>query len=102
MTTDIDDIPHVSASASPRPAETVSIKQAANELGVHENTVRNYFDRGVIVGYRLPSGHRRIWRAELDRIKTEMFAVPTSFADTPVTGAPKQQSVPQYAQSKLP
>lgn len=92
----------MSVSAPPRPAETVTIKQAAEQLGVHENTIRNYFDRGVIVGYRLPSGHRRILRAELERVKAEMFAVPTSFADPPVTAAPDQKGEVEYAESQLP
>ncbi len=92
----------MSVSAPPRPVETVSIKQAANELGVHENTIRNYFDRGVIVGYRLPSGHRKIGRDELDRIKAEVFELPTSFSEVPVTKAPRRQGEAQYPESSLP
>jgi excisionase family DNA binding protein len=38
----------------------LTIRQAAQRLGVHESTVRRYADRGLIGAVRLPSGVRRL------------------------------------------
>jgi excisionase family DNA binding protein len=42
--------------------ETITVREAARLLGVHENTVRRYVDRGLIPAERLPTGVRRIKR----------------------------------------
>lgn len=43
------------------PAALVSVHDAAVQLGVHENTIRNWTDRGILMAIRLPaSGHRRL------------------------------------------
>lgn len=68
----------------------VPIRQAALRLGVHENTVRNWIDRQIIVGHRLPSGVRRIPASELERLEREMFAVPAALAPEVVRAAPRQ------------
>ena len=68
---------------------TVPIRQAAQRLGVHENTIRNWADRELIACLRLPTGVRRIPEAEVARLEREMFAVPTSLAPD-VTAAPRQ------------
>jgi len=67
----------------------IPLRVAAERLGVHENTVRNWIDRGVIVGTRLPSGTRGLSAAEVERLEREMFALPTSFAAEVVVAAPK-------------
>ncbi len=71
------------------PVETVPIREAAERLGVHENTIRNWADRRVIGALRLPTGVRRIPRSEVERLEKEIFAVPTSFPDERVVAAPK-------------
>lgn len=43
----------------------IGIREAARRLGVHENTIRNYCDRGWLTPARLPSGVRRIDSVEL-------------------------------------
>ncbi len=43
----------------------ISVREAARRLGVHENTVRRYADRGLIRAVRLPSGVRRILPEDL-------------------------------------
>ena len=54
--------------------EFLNVRQVAGELGVHENTIRNWEQRGVLRGIRLPgSGFRRFPRSEVDRMKQEMF-----------------------------
>lgn len=69
--------------------DMIPLREAAQRLGVHENTVRNWIDRGVIVGLRLPTGTRRLPVAEVERLEREMFAMPTSFAPEVVVTAPK-------------
>lgn len=54
--------------------EYVTVRAAAKALGVHENTIRNWCDSGVIHGViRLPgSGFRRIQANEVDRLRREL------------------------------
>lgn len=40
-------------------SEWVSLRQAADMLGVHPATVRNWADKGDIMSRRTPGGHRR-------------------------------------------
>ncbi len=44
----------------------ITIREAAQRLGVHENTVRRYVDRGLLKADRLPSGVRRIRRDDVE------------------------------------
>ena len=81
---------------------TVSIRQAAAELGVHENTVRNWIDRGYLRAYRLPSGHRRLPEAEVNRLIGEVFAVPTSIEEDQPTPAPKAWESEPVFEGRLP
>jgi excisionase family DNA binding protein len=46
-------------------SEWVSLRRAAEILGVHPATVRNWADRGDLVSRRTPGGHRRFRRADL-------------------------------------
>lgn len=41
-------------------SETMSPLEAAEILGVSKTTVHTYFDMGLLHGYRLPGGARRI------------------------------------------
>jgi excisionase family DNA binding protein len=52
---------HMSSETS----EWVSLRQAADLLGVHPATVRNWADEGKIASRRTPGGHRRFRRADL-------------------------------------
>jgi excisionase family DNA binding protein len=52
----------------------LNVRQAAKQLGVHENTIRNWEDAGLLHGIRLPgSGFRRFPREEIERMRREMF-----------------------------
>lgn len=42
------------------------IGEAATLLGVHENTVRRWLERGYLSGLRTPTGGRRISHASLN------------------------------------
>ncbi len=46
-------------------SEWVSLREAANILGVHPATVRNWADRGGLPAQRTPGGHRRFRRSDL-------------------------------------
>jgi excisionase family DNA binding protein len=71
---------------------TITIRETARRLGVHENTVRRYVDRGLLRAERLPSGVRRVrledvarlapvWEDELGHEMTteEIFSEPGKF-----------------------
>jgi excisionase family DNA binding protein len=45
--------------------EWVSLRQAADMLGVHPATVRNWADRGELPSRRTPGGHRRFRKSDL-------------------------------------
>lgn len=51
----------------------VTLKRAAERLGVHEQTLRSWEKRGLIQMIRLPgSGYRRVPVAELERLEATM------------------------------
>jgi excisionase family DNA binding protein len=55
--------------------QRLSVRETARRLGVHENTVRNWEERGFLRAVRLPgSGYRRFDLAEVERLRTEMLA----------------------------
>jgi excisionase family DNA binding protein len=60
--------------------EFLNVRETAKQLGVHENTVRNWHGRGVLHGVKLPgSGFRRFRREDVERMRREMLA---SYAPT--------------------
>jgi len=50
----------------------LTLREAASLLAVHESTVRRYADRGLIGSARLPSGVRRLRRADVDALARRM------------------------------
>ena len=50
----------------------LSISEAAARLGVHQQTLRSWADRGLIGVIRLPSGYRRFHPDEVERKRREM------------------------------
>lgn len=51
----------------------LSVRETARRLGVHENTVRNWEEKGLIRAAKLPgSGYRRFDPAEVERLHQEM------------------------------
>jgi excisionase family DNA binding protein len=49
-------------------SEWVSLRHAAEILGVHPATVRNWTDKGELPSRRTPGGHRRFRRADLEKL----------------------------------
>jgi hypothetical protein len=83
---------------------TIPISVAAERLGVHENTVRNWIDHGLLNGYLTPTGRRKLRLDSVERLEREMFGFPsptveiTEFHKTP----PQSDKPAEYAQGKLP
>lgn len=57
-------------------SEWVSLRKAADILGVHPATVRNWADKGDIASRRTPGGHRRFNRDELMRYAQSQGELP--------------------------
>lgn len=58
----------------PSTPETMSIKEAAEALDVHPNTIRNYLAKAYLGYVPRPSGQRRVVKADVLRLRREMFA----------------------------
>lgn len=55
--------------------EFLNVRQTAERLGVHENTVRNLEGRGELKAVRLPgSGFRRFRKEDIERMRHEMWS----------------------------
>lgn len=54
-------------------AELMQVREAARALGVSENTIRRWEERGLIPAVRLPSGVRRFRRADIEAAKARMY-----------------------------
>lgn len=49
------------------------VRDAARELGVHENTLRRWEEKGLIRAVKLPTGVRRFRPEDVERLKKEMW-----------------------------
>jgi excisionase family DNA binding protein len=55
-------------------AQLMQVRQAARALGVHENTVRRWEERGFLQAVRLPSGVRRFRAEDVEAMHAQMFS----------------------------
>jgi excisionase family DNA binding protein len=82
---------------------TIPIADAAQRLGVHENTVRNWIDQGLLDGYRTPTGRRKLRLDSVERLEREMFGVPSPAVELlEPERTPAQLTQPERAHSRLP
>jgi putative resolvase len=51
----------------------LTISQAAARIGVHQNTLRTWVDKGLVPATRLPSGYRRFSLEQVEAIKQSML-----------------------------
>lgn len=51
----------------------MQVREAARALGVSENTIRRWEERGLIPAVRLPSGVRRFRPEDIDAAKVRMY-----------------------------
>jgi excisionase family DNA binding protein len=79
----------------------VPIRTAARRLGVHENTVRNWIDKGLMAARRLPSGVRQLPAREVMRMEEQLAILPIHgiAMDQEVKSPPK--SVPGSGQERF-
>lgn len=54
-------------------AELMQVREAARALGVSENTIRRWEDRGLIPAVRLPSGVRRFRPEDIESARARMY-----------------------------
>jgi len=54
--------------------QLMQVRQAAQALGVHENTIRRWEERGLLQAVRLPSGVRRFRPEDVERVREQMFS----------------------------
>jgi excisionase family DNA binding protein len=54
--------------------QLMKVREAARTLGVHENTVRRWEERGLLRAVRLPSGVRRFRPEDVEALRAEMFS----------------------------
>jgi len=55
-------------------AQLMQVRQVARTLGVHENTVRRWEQRGLLRAVRLPSGVRRFRPDDVEAVREQMFS----------------------------
>lgn len=55
-------------------AQLMQVRQAARALGVHENTIRRWEERGLLRAVRLPSGVRRFRPEDVEAMHEQMFS----------------------------
>lgn len=55
-------------------AQLMQVRQAAQALGVHENTIRRWEQRGLLPAVRLPSGVRRFRAEDIEALRERMFS----------------------------
>lgn len=75
----VDKVTHrVQTSLLPQVRSTamalLQVRQAARGLGVHENTLRRWEERGLIRAVHLPSGVRRFRAEDVEALQTQMFS----------------------------
>ena len=55
-------------------AQLMQVRQVAQTLGVHENTIRRWEERGLLQAVRLPSGVRRFRPEDVEAMREQMFS----------------------------
>lgn len=79
-------------------AQHLNVRETAQRLGVHENTVRNWAERGILRALRLPgSGYRRFDAAEVDRIASEMRDAAAPAVEAPTVRPQRGRAVSRDA-----
>jgi excisionase family DNA binding protein len=79
------------ATAAP---SLLNVREVAARLSVHENTVRNWIDKGVLRAARLPSsGYRRIPTTEVDRIQRAIYGDLASMNTGPAIDLPSDATI---------
>jgi len=71
----------------------LNVRDTARTLGVHENTIRNWEERGILRAVHLPgSGYRRFAAADVERLRAEMFEQLAPATEGPVVNPGAERS----------
>ena len=71
----------------------LQVRQAAERLGVHENTVRRWEQVGWIHAIRLPSGVRRFRPEDVERLRQKIYGGSDDGYDASIEAAvPKERA----------
>jgi excisionase family DNA binding protein len=74
--------------------ELMQVRQAARVLGVHENTLRRWEERGLLQAVKLPSGVRRFRTEDVSALRERMFgAFPPLREDDDVVSVGRVRSI---------
>jgi excisionase family DNA binding protein len=78
----------------PHMPELMQVREAARTLGVHENTVRRWEERGLLHAVKLPSGVRRFRSEDVAAVRAQMFSgLPPLREDDDLTPVSRVRSV---------
>jgi hypothetical protein len=73
--------------------ELLNVRDTARALGVHENTVRNWEERGILRAVHLPgSGYRRFAAQDVERLRAEMFEQLAAATEGPVVSSGRKRT----------
>lgn len=73
----------------------LTVRETARRLGVHENTVRNWENRGLLRAVKLPgSGYRRFDPAEVERLHASLLSSQLQAARLARSRCPWSDSAP--------
>ena len=77
----------------PTTKELLNVRDPARVLGVHENTIRNWEERGILRAIHLPgSGYRRFAAQDVERLRAEMFEQLAPATEGPVVHPGRKRS----------
>lgn len=72
--------------------QLLNVRDTAQALGVHENTIRNWETRGLLRAVHLPgSGFRRFAVEDVERLRAEMFEQLAPATEGPVVNAGRKR-----------
>lgn len=66
--------------------EYLTSTEAARVLGVGADTIKKYYAQGLLSGHELPSGHLRVERESLERVKDSRTRVSSTVTTIPAAG----------------
>ncbi len=72
--------------------ELLNVRDTARALGVHENTIRNWEERGILRAVRLPGSGSGGSRSDVERLRTEMFEQLAPATEGPVVNTGRERS----------
>lgn len=62
--------------------ELLNVRESARRLGVHENTIRNWANTGLLIpAWVSPRGHRRYDPAEIERMRLQLYPLDELWAE---------------------